>query len=1382
MDPGTAVGVASLGIQVCEGLLAYYREWKGYQADIEEVCTMIEDLKESLELLDNKLKSSSDTAFIERAKKCLLACQDGIAKLNEKLNKVHKKTPSGTKQKLQAAGLRSIYPFQKKTLDNFKAAVQDLMRQLDSAVQIIVLDNTDATRATTEQIQITTGQLRNSTDHIQNTTDQVQTLALDIQSQVSDVAVHLERKERDELLNWLAAPDRSIEHDIARAKHEVGTGEWLLRGKEYQDWITGNPPLLWLHGKAGCCKTVLCSTIVVDIEQRLHEQSGTAFAYFYFTFADPTKQSYRSLLLSMILELSRIGPIHKSLVALHRERKPHTASVEALQLILISMLKQASVSYLVVDALDECSEDQRDEVLEGLHTITKSNPGTRLLVTSRKEADIEDYVSSWGVTALTIDEAGVNADIDLFVEQKLASHKKLMRLPDETKEEIKRVFHEKSDGMFRWADLQLQAICKLKILRPTYVSHALYEMPRTLYETYQRMLSSIDELYFAEAQRALEWLAFSNVTLSIAEFAEVCGLVCDHHETPCLPGGAEDEFEAAMGLLNVLGSLVVLGERKEPYARYADEPLPEGKYNPDCYCQEVRLAHFSVKEYLVSEQLRDSASGTSRYALDEVQGNFKLGQMCCAYLMYFTAEPGQQDWINTEEMSPMDLNISYFGNFSPLSNLDRLRPGFPLLGYSAQQWYSHIAFAERGMASLPGETLFHLQVLETEKATATWLRLANDTDTTRGEFTETYWFRSSKIQELELWHDKTRALFWASYCKLPLTISLLCYQVSRPDFDGDHVKFGTALQAAAYWDDEELITLLLERASDVNVQGGPFENAYLAAARGGNERILSKLLEANFGTIHSTDLTHGTLLWSDSKRKSLQIADLLLGIDVSVTGRPQSAAMLSGAEKIVASLQTVLKSVKEDIIKSVGHTSAHVLAMSSQPFQDAAALNNEEICETLARVSMTTQSILDGLLIFAVCKRDEIIDLWISCGANITISAFHEAVYHIGSLSKAKAHDALAVRVKYESIAELLLQSNPSLSNDPLALTAATSSGSTRITKFLLNAGAEVDAHATPKSDRVTDWRCKIRPLTENALVIAIRNRDVTNAQILLDAGADINKEFPILLTSAEGVQLRAIATPMIFAILLGVKNSGWDDALTILKICLDANIVTMGNALCKFYECYFFVNYPLEKKYDLDLMPYTMRPIIETLLERHEKVVGPLASIPYLLYWTSQHFSFRRIRKIGLALLGRYSIQSVAESATHTSSKPWTWRGLSETKLPYFSLFLSGALLGHEEILGLLSENEAEVEALTITQACDIFAAACWTYIRPKDCDKFVTMVAKCLLQIKGKDDEIFDQVLSDGQLEISMGQYLNPEQRDDGVARVKRLVQECRAALQEA
>lgn len=453
--------MVSLGIQVCQGLLKYYGDWKDYDDDIREVYTGIDDLNKTFQLLNGKLLDLAETPFVERAKECLKTCQDNVLQLKARLEKLQKKGSDGIKQKIQAGGHRLLYPFRKSTLDKLKVIVQSLIRQLGLAVQLVILDSSDSTRKTAllikesaDRISSLSTQIKGSTDNISSLSTQIDALSVSTRTQAADAAANVQTlistedaKKLTKILIWLNAPDRSIEHEGARRKHQKGTGEWLLQGKHYQDWVAGSSPLLWLHGKAGCCKTVLSSTVIQDLERRIENQPDTALAFFYFTFSDAQKQRYKDLLLSMVTELCRGRPIIASLLELYEASVPHSPSVEGLEETLVATLKELHVSYLVVDALDECPEEQRDEAMQGLKRITHACPSTRVFITSRRETDIEDAMHGWCGLQLAIDEGCVNADIDIFVKDALATDKKLKRLPVPVKEEIKKVFHEKSDGM-----------------------------------------------------------------------------------------------------------------------------------------------------------------------------------------------------------------------------------------------------------------------------------------------------------------------------------------------------------------------------------------------------------------------------------------------------------------------------------------------------------------------------------------------------------------------------------------------------------------------------------------------------------------------------------------------------------------------------------------------------------------------------------------------------------------------------------------------------------------------------------------------------------------------------------------------------------------------
>jgi predicted ATPase len=87
------------------------------------------------------------------------------------------------------------------------------------------------------------------------------------------------------VVDWLSPLDPEITHAAARQRHEPHTGTWLFQSGKYQRWRSRDIHHLWLYGKAGCGKTVLCSTVIEDIREYCEGVKIAMYATFYFTFS-----------------------------------------------------------------------------------------------------------------------------------------------------------------------------------------------------------------------------------------------------------------------------------------------------------------------------------------------------------------------------------------------------------------------------------------------------------------------------------------------------------------------------------------------------------------------------------------------------------------------------------------------------------------------------------------------------------------------------------------------------------------------------------------------------------------------------------------------------------------------------------------------------------------------------------------------------------------------------------------------------------------------------------------------------------------------------------------------------------------------------------------
>ncbi len=227
---------------------------------------------------------------------------------------------------------------------------------------------------------------------------------------------------------------------------------------------------------------------------------------------------------------------------------------------------------------------------------------------------------------------------------------------------------------------QLEALSKLKRISPKHVTTTLKALPRTLDETHERILVGIDEANRQMALTALRWLTFSERPLSVLELEDAC--ITSHQNDPYV---AVDDRAAFGSILDVIPSLVVTtqqgGNEMNPRAAemmsktlkkessfytkpHGDSDDHGDKVRPTEQIflgtrearapalpalaellaniprrpsvrstQIVRLAHFSIKEYVTSDRIATSDASYFASSVDEQQRH--LAQDCMAYLYHW---------------------------------------------------------------------------------------------------------------------------------------------------------------------------------------------------------------------------------------------------------------------------------------------------------------------------------------------------------------------------------------------------------------------------------------------------------------------------------------------------------------------------------------------------------------------------------------------------------------------------------------------------------------------------------------------------------------------------------------------------------------------------
>ena len=195
-------------------------------------------------------------------------------------------------------------------------------------------------------------------------------------------------------------------------------------------------------------KLLISSSIINHLS---NTQSSPATAYFFFDGRDSQKelQLHDKMIQSLIWQFSlKCGNgVPKVLADLysHCGKGYQQPSLDDLHNVLQKILGGFNSAYIILDALDECSE--RDKVLDWVQTvILHRNERLRLhlITTSRPEKEINDKFNSYHYVDLV--KASENHDIEAYLDHQMQTG--WQKWPPEIQNEIKSTLREQADGMY----------------------------------------------------------------------------------------------------------------------------------------------------------------------------------------------------------------------------------------------------------------------------------------------------------------------------------------------------------------------------------------------------------------------------------------------------------------------------------------------------------------------------------------------------------------------------------------------------------------------------------------------------------------------------------------------------------------------------------------------------------------------------------------------------------------------------------------------------------------------------------------------------------------------------------------------------------------------
>ncbi|KAI9766644.1 MAG: hypothetical protein M1839_004799 [Geoglossum umbratile] len=314
-------------------------------------------------------------------------------------------------------------------------------------------------------------------------------------------------QQRREILDWLTRADYGAAHANSLKKRQPGTGKWFLQHQQFATWRSGDIQTLFCPGIPGAGKTIIASIVIECIRSAQHNrESGIAFLY--CNYERQNEQTAEALLAILLRQLAEHHPSIPGSVKLlydsHTKKKTRPSLQEVYD-TLYDIAKSYKRLFLVVDALDECSDDTRRALLLQLRNLQKTT-GSLLMATSRHLDTLEQEFKGDAQIKIRAD----TGDVDSYLDGQRATLPECVKADPVLWQTVKDRIVETLDGMFLLAILHLDAI-KDKMTKGE-VEEAIKALPKGssgLWAAYDSAVIRIEHQAEGKrswARRILSWL------------------------------------------------------------------------------------------------------------------------------------------------------------------------------------------------------------------------------------------------------------------------------------------------------------------------------------------------------------------------------------------------------------------------------------------------------------------------------------------------------------------------------------------------------------------------------------------------------------------------------------------------------------------------------------------------------------------------------------------------------------------------------------------------------------------------------------------------------------------------------------------------------------
>ncbi|KAK4166819.1 NACHT domain-containing protein [Cladorrhinum sp. PSN259] len=346
---------------------------------------------------------------------------------------------------------------------------------------------------------------------------------------------------------------------------------WVFNNPDFKRWRElPESRLLWIKGNPGKGKTMLLCGIIDGLEQAVRADSHN-LAYFFCQATDSRINNATAVLRGLIYLLTCWQPRLLLYLPENTYASDDAMAWVVLSKALFKILEDPNlkITYLVIDALDECVIDQ-PKLLSLIVQISSVSARVRLIASSRNWVQIEKQlaaITQQSKLSLELNAESVTAAVEAFIQHKVLHLSRLKCYDEATENAVHHYLASNADGTFLWVALVCQALADPN-LRRWQTLDKLHAFPPGLDSLYAQMMKHIDNSDNADlCKRALATATIVRRPISLYELITLIEMPNDIKENP----------QYLEELIRLCGSFLTLREQIIYFVHQSAKDFLEGK-------------------------------------------------------------------------------------------------------------------------------------------------------------------------------------------------------------------------------------------------------------------------------------------------------------------------------------------------------------------------------------------------------------------------------------------------------------------------------------------------------------------------------------------------------------------------------------------------------------------------------------------------------------------------------------------------------------------------------------------------------------------------------------------------------------------------------------